>query len=254
MDGIMSNYGMCNPYFNNYCNFAGMTNLYDNMNTSIFSMMPFAPAFTGSNYQSYFNNMKDYLNFTSDYNLQMVENQRKNEITINAADAAIRKAASILNEKIVSNEQEQIQGAIQNFKDAVKNKYKDASEEQIAAYTSVEWGKYNQTPIPELIREKGRSSFLQGLYQVLSFGYADNVTAEENISKIYNQPVSRKQNTEKILGRAAGGAIVGLGGTLAIGPLFSGLKKLKGKWAVLGGIAGAIVAAITSRTPKRKDV
>ncbi len=244
MDGIMSNYGLCNPYLNNYCNFAG--NLYDNMNTSIFSMMPFG------GYQSYFNNMKDYLNFTSDYNLQMVDNQRKNEIQINAADAAIKKAAAILEEKIISNEQEQIQDALSNFQDAVRSKYKDASEEQISAYTSVEWGKYNTTTIPQLIQEKGRDSFSQGLYQVLSLGFADNITAEENKAKIYNQPVSRTENAKKIAGRALGGLIIGSGSLLAVSPFISCLKKLKGKWAVLGGIAGAALAAISSRTPKNE--
>lgn len=254
MDGIMSNYGLCNPYFNNYCNYAGMTNLYDNMNTGIFSIMPFAPAFNSANYQSYFNNMKNYLNFTSDYNLQMVENQRKNEISINAADAAIKKAAAILEEKIEANEQEQIMGALNNFKDAIRMKYKDATEDQISSYASVEWAKTNSTTIPKLIREKGTNSYLQGLYQVISLGYADNITAEENISKIYNQPVSRKEKTLKVLGRGTGGAMLGVGATIAISPLISGLKKLRGKWAILGAIAGSILAMASSRTPKNENI
>lgn len=247
------NGGMWNPMYNNYYNQVGLSNLYDMdsmcMNGSIWGggFMPFMPTFSGGmNYDSYYKQYSDMLNFQSNTQRQMIENQRNNQIALNSPDAAIRKAAAILNEKIVSNEQEQIQPALLNFVENLRTKYPNATDEQLRNQAAIEWGNYYQTPIPDLIREKGNNSLLQGLYQSLTLGFADNITAEENIAKIYGQPVSRTQQLEKTLGRAAGGAIVGSGAMLAASPLIKGIKGLRGKWAVIAGIAGAVIAATTS--------
>lgn len=245
------NGGMWNPMFNSYYNQAGLSTLYDmdsmSMNGSLFGGGMMMPTFCGGmNYDSYFKNYSDMLNFQSNSQLQMVNNQRQNQIAINSPDAAIRKAAAILNEKIVSNEQEQIQPALKNFVATLRTKYPNATDEQLVNQASIEWGNYYQTPIPDLIREKGNNSFLQGLYQSLTFGFADNITAEENIAKIYGQPVSRTQQLEKSLGRAAGGAIVGTGTVLAASPFLKCMKGLKGKWAVIAGIVGGGIGLVSS--------
>lgn len=234
--------GMYNPYMSNYYNMAGFSNIYDTdymgMNGSLFGATPFMPTFGGGmNYDTYFRNMNDYLSFTSNYNLRMAEIQRNNEMSLNAPDEGIKKAAAILHEKIEANEQEQIQAALENFKRAVKTKYPNQNDELIANRASSIYTQLYNTTIADNIREKGNNSFLQGLYQSLTLGFADNITAEENIAKIYNQPVSRKQSMEKTAGRAAGGAILGSSAAL----LFK-----KGKWGIVAGIAGAIIAGATS--------
>ena len=240
--------GMYNPMYSSYINNAFLSNMYDTdymgMNGSIFGMMPFTPSFTGLNYDAYFNNMKDYLNFTSDYNLQMVENQRKNELRINAVDEGIRNAAAVLNEKIAGNEQEQVVGAFQNLVNAVAAKYPGENERNIINRAKATYQSLYNTSLTDDIRAKGRDSFTQGLFQVLTFGVANNVTAEENISTLSGQPESKSSKIRKGLGRGLGGAILGGGAVLAANQL-KWLKCLKGKWAVLGMIAGGIIAGVS---------
>lgn len=255
----MDNIGALNfmyPMYNQYFNQTAMYDMYDNygcgnyytnpMNSSIFGTMPFAPTFGGGmNYDSYYRNMNDYLNFTSQYSLNNIERQRNLELEMNAPDEGIQKAAAILREKIAQNEQEQIQGALQNLKNAVRAKYPNQSEEWISNRTGSIYKQLYQVSMTDDIREKGSNSFLQGFKQSISLGFADNKTAEENIAQIYGQPVSRQQKMEKGLGRAAGGAVVGTSAVLAT-RLIPGLKHLKGKWAIIGGIAGAAIAGLTS--------
>ncbi len=240
-------YPMMNPMYNSYMTQAGLYDMYNG--GSIFGMMP---SFTGMNYDSYFNNMKNYLNFTSDYNLQLVENQRRNELRINAVDEGIRSAASVLNDKIKANEQEQILGAFENLVNAVARKYPGETEKDIINRAKSSYQSIYDTSINNDIRANGNGSFKQGLYQVLSFGLANNVTAEENIAALTGQPEAKSSKIEKALGRATGGALMGGGAVLALSQL-KWLKCLKGKWAVLGMIAGGLAASITGlrniRTP-----
>ncbi len=239
------------PMYNNYFNQAALSNLYDmdygpmGMNGSLFGgMMPFMPSFGGGlNYDSYFNNMKSYLNFTSDYNLQMVENQRRNDLRINATDEGIQNAAAVLKEKIDANEQEQIQAAFAAYVKSVAAKYPGESKQNIINRAKSLYTNLYNISINDDIRAKGNNSFKQGLYQTLTLGLADNTTAEENIAILSGQPVSRTEQTNKVLGRAAGGFIMGTGAVLGLSQI-KALKHLKGKWAVLGGIAGAAISGI----------
>lgn len=247
--------GYMNPY-SSYLNQASLYNIYDTdtmyssplgMGGSIFGggMMPFMPTFGGGmNYDSYFNNMKSYLNFTSDYQYQMAENQRNNDLRLNAVDEGIQNAASVLNEKIAANEQEQIQQAYETLLAAVAAKYPNADKKAIINRAKTEYARIYRTSITDDIRQKGNNSFLQGLYQSLTLGLADNKTAEENISALTGQPVSRTASMEKTLGRATGGFIVGSGTVLGASALIPAVKGLKGKWAILAGLAGAAIAGL----------
>ena len=91
------------PY-NSYANQVGMMNMFDDyyspmgMNGGLLALNP---TFTGMNLDDYYNRMMDYQNFTSRYQLQTVQNQRSNEVAINAPMEAIQGAASVLNEGIV---------------------------------------------------------------------------------------------------------------------------------------------------------
>lgn len=239
------------PMYNSYMNQSALSNMYDmdmGMYGSIFNggMMPFMPAFGGGmNYDYYFNNMKNYLNFTSDYNLQMVENQRRNDLRINATDEGIRNAAAVLREKIAADEQEQILGAYKSFVEAVAAKYPGESAQNIINRAKNTYSTLYNTSITDDIRSKGSNSFKQGLFQTLTFGLANNTTAEENISAISGQPVARSEQISKFLGRSSGGFIVGTGAVLGLSQI-KALKHLKGKWAVLGGLAGAVISGITA--------
>lgn len=237
------------PMYNSYSNYVGLSGLYDMdlMGGSIFNgMMPFMPTFGGGmNYDYYFNNMKDYLNFTSDYNLQMVENQRRNDLRINAVDEAIRNAAAVLNEKIVANEQQQIQQAYNNYIAAVAAKYPGESEQNIVARAKSNYQQLYNSTITDEIRKYGHDTFTHGLYRGLTFGLYGKLTPEDNISKITGQPVSRWDKFKEIGGLATGGAAV-TGGGLFVAKHLKWLSKVpKLGWLYAGLLsAGAAIAAI----------
>ena len=161
------------PMYNGWANYSGLSNLYDTdlMGSSIFNgyMMPFMPG-GGINYDKYFNQMNDYLNFTSDYSLNMVENQRRNELRLNAADESIRNAAAILNEKIADNEQQQIMLAYRAYLEAVAAKYPGESERNIIARAKTDYQRLYNTSISDDIRKYGHNSFTHGLFNGLTFG------------------------------------------------------------------------------------
>jgi len=238
---------MFNPMLNNYLGYTGLCDTlgYDSlgMNGGIFGCMPigFGGGYGGNYdysqyYNNYYNQMTDYLNFNSRYNLQAVQNQRYNDITINGPDAGITKQLKVLQEKILTNEQEQIQSALSAYVQAVRAKYPDASDDDVRNYASMLYGQLTGHSITDDIRSYGSSSFWQGFKQVASLGIANKVTAEENISQITGQPVSRSENFGKIAGRAAGGAALGALGlfagwvgvcTMAVGALIGGLSCIK---------------------------
>ena len=74
------------------------------------------------------------------------------------------------------------------------------------------------------IRQNGRDSFTQGFLQTLTFGFADNKTAEENIALLTGQPVGRSEDAKKFAGNVAGGAVVGGGLLGSAGLIWKGIK------------------------------
>ena len=237
---------MFNPYMNYYNSYAAMGDLYgmDSYNYApMGSPLTFGGGFGfgGLNYQQYYDNMTTMQDFYSQYNLHNVELQRNNDILINNADAGIKKAYGILQNKIVSNEQEQIIGALENFKNAVKSKYPNATDEQIANYTSYIYSQLNGgVDLPTAIQTNGTSSFWQGFKQAVGLGlFADNKTAEENIAEISGQPESRSSQMAKHSGRATGAAVIGG----IIGFLVSGFNPAGAAiGAAIGGGAGFAVS------------
>ena len=255
--------GMYNPMLNSYMGYAGLQNICDSdyaglggISTPLYSdpmsmtgslyggFMPYMPTFGGlGGTQNYFDYMDQYLHHSSDYQRKMVEYQRDNQISLGGPDAGIKKAVTYLADRIQKNEQEQIPAALAMLKDAVRQKYPDANEQNIGNFVAVEWSNYSQASIPEAIRANSRSSFKQGMLQILGLGMASSVTAEENISKIFGQPVSRAEHGQKIAGRATGGAIYGAIGGLIV----SGFNPIG---ALIGAIGGGIAAAVTTKKVK----
>lgn len=230
----------CNPY-SNYANYSGLYNMYDSydMGGNLYGMG--MPSFTGMNLQPYYNNMMSNLNFTSNYQLGMMENQRNFEITANGPQERIRNAVATLNDKIVGNEQEQIMGAYVNLKEAIRAMYPNASEADIAARANTFYTQCQNVSITNDIRAHGTNSFWQGFKQVIGLGiFAEKKTAEENIAEITGQPVARTSKTAKIAGHATAGAVVGAGiGALVGGPIGSAIGAVIG--AIAGGAGGQAI-------------
>ena len=229
------------PY-NNYANQVGVMNLYDDCYGSMSfnnGLIGFNPSFSGGlNYDNYFDQMTDYQNFTSRYQLQYMQNQRNNEIQINAPMEGIQGTASVLNEKIVANEQEQIAGAWNSYVNAVKAAYPNADEETINARATALYQQIYGTSVTDDIRAYGSSSFKQGFMQMITFGLSNNKSAEQNIAELTGQPVSRTEQAKQLSGYAAGGATIGA----AIGCIGGVAGMLIG--AGIGSIVGSVVGLL----------
>ncbi len=221
------------------------------MDTSIFgglngmsSMMPFG----GWNYDSYYQNMDRYQQFMYDNQVRQAERSRFADLKANAPMEGIQRQAEILHEKILQNEQEQIIPALKAYIESIKTAYSnsaDTSEQQLLNKAVTLYKQIYQTNLTDDIRKNGNGSFEQGLYQTLSFGLADKRTAEENISEINGQPVSRWETGKKYVGNATGGAIIGAGSMYLLSSLKYFKNVFKSKPLVAAGI-GAVIGALSA--------
>lgn len=232
----------------------GMANPMMSMNGSIFGagMYPAMPMYGGGySYEDYYKNYQKYQDFMIENSVRQQQNMRNADLRLNSPMEGVSKKASLLHEKIMQNEQQQIQLAYQQYKDSVRSLYPNASDEEIANRASTMYKQLHGLSIHDDIRKYGRGSFTQGLLQTLTLGFADNKTAEENVSELTGQPVGRSERAKKIAGNIAGGAI--FGGAAAISAKYlmkafwAGAKN-KPLWAALiGGIAGVSVAIATAK-------
>lgn len=194
------------------------------------SVMP-GMGFGGYDYSQYYNNAKEWLNFQNEYGLLTVQNQRNFNVKSGAPEAAVTSAISNLQMKITGNEQEQIIGAIENLKNALRMKYPDATEQEINSFVAAEYQNATGTTLVGDIKGYGSTSFGQGFKQGIGFGlFADKYTADETISRLTGQPVSRTDDMQKVAGQYAGSATAGAAVGAAIG--------------LIGGPAGAAIGAL----------
>ena len=209
--------------------------------------MPYMPSFGGNNYEEYYKNYEKYQDFMIDSQVRRQQKMRNADLRLNSPQEGIVKQASYLHDKIMRNEQLQIEEAYQNFKNSVKSMYGNASDEEIANRASTMYKQITGVSITDDIRRYGRDSFTQGFLQTITFGLADGKTAEENISSLTKQPVGRSEEGKKFAGNAAAGAMLGAG--LALGckgiklnkvPLLKVLSKIR-VLVPLGAITAGII-------------
>lgn len=233
----------------------GITNPMLSMNGSIFGggygMYPAMPAFGGGyNYEDYYKNYEKYQDFIIDSQVRRQQKMRNADLRLNSPQEGIAKQATYLHEKIMRNEQQQIQEAYKNFTNSVRNLYGNASPEEIANRASTLYAQQYGCSITDDIRRHGRGSFTQGFLQTVTIGLADKKTAEENVSELTGQPVGRSERAKKIAGNIAGGAVFGGAAAISAKYLFEAFcagAKNKPFWAALiGGIAGVGVALATA--------
>lgn len=239
-----------NPIFPVGYNYFGNTAISDTLGLDTLGINPMMSMNAGlipymgsgmGDYSQYFDTAKNWLNFQNDYGLLAIQNQRNFQLKLGAPESAVAGAIVNLQMKISGNEQEQIIGAIENLKNALRMKYPQATEKEINAYLRAEYQNATGTTLIGDIKGYGSSSFGQGFKQGLGFGLlADNLTADENIAKITGQPVSRTDNMHKIVGRFAGSASTGA----IVGGLIGCCGGVAGV-AIGAAIGGGIGAAIT---------
>lgn len=211
------------------------------MGASIFGM----PAATGmGNNQNYFDNMKDYQKFYIDYNIDQQKMQRNADMRINASMEAIQNSATALRDKIVNNEQDQIEDAYKQYVTAVGIAYGDGTPQEITSRAKTLYEQMTGKSIVEDIRQYGHGSMTQGFIQSLTFGAYNRTSAEDNVSKITGSPVGTGEKTKHNIGRLAGAGTIG---GIAYG-IAKGCKS--GKAKIIGIAAGAIAAAASFLTGK----
>ena len=241
----------------------GMVNPMMSMNGSIFGGglggfggfggYPCMPGLAGGgyNYEDYYKNYEKYQDFMINNQVRQQQKMRNADLKLNSPQEGIVKQASYLHEKIMRNEQQQIQEAYQNFKESVRAMYGDASDEEIANRASTLYKQMTGLSITDDIRQYGRGSFTQGFLQTVSLGIADKKTAEENVSELTGQPVGRYERGKKIAGNIAGGAVFGGAAAISSGYLLKAFcKGMKNKpfiAGLIGGTVGLVTALITSK-------
>ena len=242
----------------------GMVNPMMSMNGSIFGGgfgafggglggYPCMPMFTGGgyNYEDYYKNYEKYQDFMINNQVRQQQKMRNADLRLNSPQEGIAKQATLLHEKIMQNEQQQIQLAYQQFKESVRAMYGDASDEEIANRASTLYAQMHGCSITDDIRRYGRGSFTQGFLQTVSLGIADKKTAEENEAELTGQPVGRYERGKKIAGNVAGGAVFGGAAAISAGYLLKAFAKgMKNKPFIAGLIGGAVGLVTALATAK----
>ena len=251
---MVGNIGMF-PMYNNYLGYVGLDDMYDmdylsgcglgagamGMNGSLFPGMgvtPFMGGYNGAGYDQYYNQMLEYQNFNNRIQKQNILNQRNLEMEINSPQEGVARAAAILTEKIQQNEQDQIQGALQNYLEAVRQLYPGQDAAAISNRASSLYQQLTGKTIPQALRESGHSSFNHGFLKAVTFGAFNKTSAEQNISDITGQPISKKEKAKEVAGLAVGGATVA-----TVGYLLAKNVKLLAKIPKVGWIFAGVVAA-----------
>lgn len=223
------------------------------MNGSVFGMnamgaIPYMPGYYGGDYsyENYFKNFQNYQDFMINNNIRMQENMRNADLKLNSPLEGISKKAGYLHDKIMRNEQQQIQLAYRDFIESVRSLYPNASEEEINNRATTMYKQINGCSVMDDIRQNGRDSFTQGFLQTLTFGFADNKTAEENIALLTGQPVGRSEDAKKFAGNVAGGAVVGGGLLGSAGLIWKGIKTGAKSKTFLGIAAGAVIGTLAA--------
>lgn len=224
--------------------------IFGTMGATPYMMPPMSPMmpFTGNsgNYEDYYKQYEKYQDFMIDSQVRQQQKLRNADLKLRSPEEGIQGRASILQDKIVRNEQQQIKQAYDNFVNGVRNLYGDASDEELKNRANALYKQAVGKTLIEDIREHGRDSFTQGTIQSMTFGLFNKKTAEETISELTGQPVGTEENAKKIAGNVVGGALIGGAAWGLTTPLLKFAKvasKSKTAWGMaIGAIAGAAAA------------
>lgn len=232
----ISTYPQCgvlgNPYNMEYLDYGY------GMNNSIFSAP--IPMTGGMNNQNFYDYAMNNLQWQQNYNIQQQNGQRNVDLRVNGSVEAVKGAAQILKDKILTNEQDQIDYAYNNFLETVRLAYGNASETELKARAATLYAQMNGgKSIYQDLRENSHGSFTQGAIQAMTFGLYDRNSAEDNISRITGAPVGTTDKLVQNTGRVAGSAAIGA----AVGGLAKAFKVPKAGWV---GLAAATIAGIMS--------
>ena len=220
----------------------GFTMGYDygmGMDSSIFNCSPYNMGgymmpFTG-NYEQYDKYQKQLIQSQ----VRQQQNMREADNALNSAQRSIRQNLINLGENINKNEQDLIMPAFRELTRSIDlynggNSDPKALKDQALETYERQMGKTLQAHI----REHGDGSFVSGLKQIGFLTLGNNISAEENISEITGNPVSKKEKYQKMAGNGLAGAT--WGGALSFLPVVN--KVVRKTWiGALAGLVGGII-------------
>ncbi len=237
------NFGMVNPYMYSMDADTIMNAPILSANTAmggmatVGGMSPYAGGMYGGfgilNPQYQMQTMQQWDNFGIDRQVSMYQNQNNAQFRMQGQNNSIARQIQVLSSQIKADNQDNVKAEYDKLLAAVKSAYgsqvnKNLSPEdqdaQIRAYAEQLYAQQTGTYITDDIRANSSSSFMSGLKQILTFGFGNKTTADENISRIEGTNQTTKSKASKIAGNVVGGL---LGGILAVGSFL----LLKGKKA-----------------------
>lgn len=208
------------------------------------------PGIGGMDTKSYFDQMKQYQQFYGQYNLEQQRMQRNADLQLNGSMESIQETAANLKDKIEHNEQDQIKEAYVKYIDSVRRAYGDGNEEDINSRAMTMYRNLTGKSLVQDLRDNGHSSFVQGIYQTLTFGLFSQKSAEDNIAEITGQTVHQGEKISQNTGRIVGAGILGTAGYALAKQCSSIAPKIAKKAPLIGLVVAGLATCLTFITGK----
>lgn len=174
------------------------------------------------------------------------------QFEVQADDDAVTRQIGILQGQIKANNQDQvmdqynklvqsIQAKLQNSGFLPSGISKEKSRAVVQAHAEKLYFLQTGKSIADELREHGNGSFVHGMKKILSFGFSNNRTAEENIADISGTKLDKSETAKKFLG---GFAILGTIGGVIAAIVTKGKVKPTAITALAAGTVGGTAAAV----------
>ena len=177
--------------------------------------------------------MQQWDNFGVNRQVAAYQNQNNAQFKMAAQTENIARQIQILSSEIKANNQDNVKAEYNKLLAAVKSAYgsqiasgvsAEDAEAQVKAYAERLYAQQTGSYITDDIKNNSSGSFMSGLKQILSFGFGNKTTADENIAMINGTKQTTGSKASKVAGNIVGGL---LGGIVAVGSFF----LMKGKKA-----------------------
>ena len=211
------------------------------------------PGVGGTDTKSYFDQMKEYQKLYGQMMLEQQKMQRYADLQLNGSMESIEECAQNLKDKIAHNEQDQIKDAYKKYVDSVRRAYGDGNEEDINSRAMTMYRKLTGQSIVQDLRNSGHSSFVQGVFQSLTFGLFSQKSSEDNIAEITGQTVHQGEKIEQNIGRVVGALGAGVAGTAVLGlakQYSSTIATLLKKVPIISFVVAGLAAGLSFITGK----
>lgn len=240
------NFGMANPYMYNMDADTIMNAPILNANTAMggmgygYGMAGMTTPYTGVgtfgnvlNPQYQMRTMQQWDNFGISRQVAQYQNQNNAQFQMASQTENISRQIQILRTEIQNNNQDNVKAEYNKLLAAVKASYgsqiasgvsPEEAEAQVKAYAERLYAQQTGSYITDDIKNNSSSSFWSGVKQILTFGFGNKTTADENISMINGTKQTTASKASKVAGNIVGGLF---GGLLAVGSFL----LLKGKKA-----------------------